>query len=266
MNDDTLPIETLDYLMIKWKKLASWEDPKFSFAAIIIVTIVYWYLKLTDATILNLTLWATLIAYLCLAFAQTIWPEISYEQKTDTLSSTAEGEEEIPESEISIMVEETKNYYTILKDLRGDSPGLFCLFASGFFIILSYLGTYMTLLPLLYLTMIGGIVLPLGFRKMKKEFPWIVERLEKTNDMVLVVLQNLWERSKIKMDAWRKATVEWAEYYATIANEHIRRYTPREEGVANQHTKNGREYEPSAVEDVKEDELSATEDVNENIK
>jgi len=266
MNDDALPIETLDYLMIKWKKLASWEDPKYSFAAIFIATIAYFYLTFTDATTMNLTLWAILIAYLCLAFAQTIWPEMSYEEKTDTVRITAEGEEEIPESEISIMVEETKNYYTILKDLRADSPGLFCLFASGLFIITGYLGSYITLLPFLYLIVIGGLVLPLAVRRMKKELPWIAEKLGKTKNMVVVVLEDLWEKSKIKIEASGKVIMKWIEYYITRVKELTKRSTHSEMQVANHDMKNGKEYEPSAIEDVKEDEHSVTEDVNENIK
>lgn len=224
MNEETLPIETVDYLMIKWKKLASWENPKYSGATIFIANIAYWYLNWTDSTTLNLTLWAALAVYLSMRFAQTIWPEISYEEKVTKVIDAGEGENGIPESEISFMVEETKNYFTILKELRKDSPGLFCLFTSGFLLLLSLVGSYVTLLPLMYSVMMGGLVLPLTFRKLKRESPWIMQRLEKFNIIVLIVLKDCLDRSKIKTEEWGKATLNCIEHYVAFLKEHSKRY------------------------------------------
>jgi len=175
MTEENLPIDTIDYLMIKWKKLASWESPKTSAATVGIVTLIYWYLNWTDATATNLILSAILYMYLGSTFAQTIWPEIRSDDQSNSQVHANEDEVQkaVEASEISFMIEGTKNYYTVLKDLRSDSPGLFCVFTSGVLMLLGYSGTYFTMLPLMYAVTICGLVMPIALRKS----PWIVQQI-----------------------------------------------------------------------------------------
>merc|ERR1712083_714706 len=93
------------------------------------------------------------------------------------IGGAGDGEDAIPETEISFMVEETKNYFTVLKDLRSDSPGLFCTLTSGVFVVLLYFGSYISVVPLLYTIAMSGLVMPIIFRKLCRESPWIMEKV-----------------------------------------------------------------------------------------
>lgn len=216
VNDEApLQLASLDYLMIKWKKVASWENPKYSGLAFAFVTLLYSYLWYTDATTVNLTCYAMLVGYICVTFAETIWPEIPtmYEEKIEVDSNARGEEEEIPESEISIMVEETKNFVQTLIELRANTPGLFCVLCSTFFMILAYFGSMISMLPLLYCVTIVALVMPLASRHLINQFPWVVEKVDKWKDVGLVVLKDFCEKSKVKLEEWGKTALCHAKVY-----------------------------------------------------
>lgn len=177
MYQEKLPIHTADYVMMKWKRLATWENPKSSGAAVFAANVIYWYLNWTDSTVLNLVLWASLILYMSAVFAQVVFPEISFKENTSEGRENGEHTEQIPESEISFIVEGSKTYFVILQELRQDSPGLFCLFVSGAFMLIWYIGAYVSTLHLMYLMIMAGLLLPITIRKLKKESPWIANQL-----------------------------------------------------------------------------------------
>jgi len=204
MTEDNVPIDTIDYLMIKWKKLASWESPKTSAATVGIVTLIYWYLNWTDATTTNLILSAILYIYLSSTFAQTIWPEIRSDDQSN--SQVHGNEDEVSVSEISFMIEGTKNYYTVLKDLRSDSPGLFCVFTCGFLMLLGYAGTYFTILPLMYAITICGLVMPVALRKS----PWMVQQIVKYSYVVGHAVEEI--RKK-------QIHIVWIDYFKQYLNQ-----------------------------------------------
>jgi len=225
MADETLPIGTIGFLIIKWKKLASWENPTYSGLAVSIVTILYWYLNWTDATTLNLSLWAIVAAYLCTSFATTIWPEVMLEQKSD-IGGAGDGEDAIPETEISFMVEETKNYFTVLKDLRSDSPGLFCTLTSGVFVVLLYFGRYISVVPLLYTIAMSGLVMPIIFRKLCKESPWIIEKFEVVKTMAAAVVKDFMEKVKAKMQERKNVLHDSTQQYTAIFKQYFDKTMP----------------------------------------
>lgn len=229
MADETLPINTMDFLIIKWKKLASWDNPTYSGLAVSIVTIVYLYLNLTDATTLNLALWAIVAAYLSTTFATTIWPEVMLEQKSDPKSDiggAGDGEDAIPVTEISFMVEETKNYFTVLKDLRSDSPGLFCTLTSGVFVVLLYFGSYISVVPLLYMLSMSGLVMPIVLRKLCRESPWIVEKLEVFKTMAVAVIKDFMEKVKAKTQERKNVLHNSAQQYIAILKQYFDKTMP----------------------------------------
>jgi len=225
MADETLPINTMDFLIIKWKKLASWDNPTYSGLAVSIVTIVYLYLNWTDATTLNLSLWGIVAAYLSTSFATTIWPEVMLEQKSD-IGGAGDGEDAIPETEISFMVEETKNYFTVLKDLRSDSPGLFCTLTSGVFVVLLYFGSYISVVPLLYTIAMSGLVMPIIFRKLCRESPWIIEKLEVFKTMGVAVMKDFMEKVKAKTQERKNVLHDSAQQNFAIFKQYFDKTMP----------------------------------------
>jgi len=181
MSEENLPVERTEYLIMKWKKLASWEYPITSGAAIILLTITYAYLNYTDASKLNLILSATLTFYLCRIISQTIMPEISPERLMEQNIDTSQ---DVSMYEINFMLEETKRFYRILKDLRNDSPGLFCFFACLILIIFGYIGIYIAILTLMYAICICALVVPIALRKS----PWIKEQIAKYSCLIFRAL------------------------------------------------------------------------------
>jgi len=181
MSEENLPIERTEYLIMKWKKLASWEYPKTSGAAIILLTITYVYLNHTTATKLNLILSATLTFYLCRIISQIILPEISPESKIEKNIDTTQ---DVSMSEINFVLEETKRFCRILKDLQKDSPGLFCLFTCLILLILGYIGIYIAILTLMYAICICALIVPIALRKS----PWIKEQIAKYSCLIFHAL------------------------------------------------------------------------------
>jgi len=222
MSEENLPIEMIDYLMVKWKKLASWEYPITSAAGIVLLTITFIYLNYSDATILNHILSTILIMYLCSEFAQRILPEIyqpsQMEQNIDT-------SQDVSTSEISFMVEGTKSYYRILKDLRNDSPGLFCLVACLILMILGYIGMYIAILPLMYAICMCALILPI----MLKKSPFIKEQIAKYSKVIFRALIGTGRKLQTELPIVSSSGRDWIQAKAHVLKEELKIF-PRKLG------------------------------------
>merc|ERR1712038_1242102 len=151
------------------------------------------YLKATEHTYLNLALWTLLLVYL---YNCVIVPIISEARKpmrpnnqteaeyiiSEVLSSTLDDsitEHDISISEISFFVEDTKTYLTVLRDLRKDSPGMFCLFMSSVLILTCYYGSFVSTGTLVYLLSMASLLLPITMKLAMKKLPEKVPMLRK---------------------------------------------------------------------------------------
>jgi len=182
--------ECFDQLIAEWKSFASWKHPKKSIGALLIINIVWMYLKTTECTNLNLALWTILMVYIYKCVIAQIWTEarspyqpeeqnpIVQKNQSEFISdliSEAVDEEikvhEISISEISFFVEDTKTYLTVLCYLRKDSPGMFCLFLSSFFFLACYYGSFLSTTTLVYLITMTLLLLPITTKHLIKRLP-----------------------------------------------------------------------------------------------
>jgi len=182
--------ECFDQLIAEWKSFASWKHPKKSIGALLIVNIVWTYLKTTECTNLNLALWMIMMVYIYKCVIAHIWMEARspYQPKkqnpivqknqsefiSDLISEAVDEEikvHEISISEISFFVEDTKTYLTVLCDLRKDSPGMFCLFLSSFFFLACYYGSFLSTTTLVYLFTMTSLLLPIITKHLMKRLP-----------------------------------------------------------------------------------------------
>jgi len=112
-------------LIENWKHLASWDNTKHSLLALVAINVFCLYLKNTDATTLNLSLYAFLISYVWIEYGQWLWKEAKQLMRFGK-EKTIEEEEETTSasiSEVSFMIEETRSKFSALKKLRSETPG-----------------------------------------------------------------------------------------------------------------------------------------------
>jgi len=193
----------LNTLKETWKHLASWDNTKHSLLALVGINVLCLYLKYTDATALNLSLYAILTSYVWIEYGQWLWKAAKqqYAHFRGIEATIEEEEETISESvsEISFMIEETKSKFSALKKFRSETPGLFstCLFS--FFYVLSSIAPYLTLLPCIWMTLMSGLLLPLGLRKLKDRSPEISDASKKIQNMFIVILEDLYKKANVQI-------------------------------------------------------------------
>lgn len=218
------------------KHLASWDNTRHSVSALVGINVVSMYLMLTDATPLNLTLYTILLFYIPLSsYGQWILKNAQRQFGWGTTITTEEEEEETSSatmSEVSFMIEETKNKLSVLKKFRSDTPGFFCLSLSSFFLVLTFLAPYLTLLQSIWLMLMGSLLLPLGLKHLKEKYPELSEILKKAKNMMLVILDDLLKKAKAQIIKGQQVALEKGklglkatEVYARKAKEKVLEYT-----------------------------------------
>lgn len=194
---------TMDNLYAEWKTLAGWKKPINTIGALTVVNIIWLYLTfITDATVLNLTLYLVLFLYIGNSFKSL--PDVKNYFGWEKKSTTEEEEEEqgtMSMSEISFMIEGTKTYFSILREFRANTPGLFCGFFSAFFFMMfSTFAPYCSLLPCFFLALNGCLLLPLALIKLKEQQPGVLDALDKLKNMMLVIAKDFLVKGFEKMN------------------------------------------------------------------
>lgn len=217
-----------------WKHLASWDNTRHSVSALVGINIVSMYLMLTDATPLNLTLYTILLFYIPLSSCgQWILKNAQRQFGWGTVTTTEEEEpSSATMSEVSFMIEETKNKLSVLKKFRSDTPGFFCASLSSFFLVLTFIAPYLTLLQSIWLMLMGSLLLPLGLKHLKEKYPELSEISKKVQNMMLVILDDLLKKAKVQISKGQQVVLEKGklglkatEVYARKAKETVLEYT-----------------------------------------
>jgi len=197
-----------------WKILASWKSPTKSIAAMVAITLVWIYVKMTVHTSGNLALWLILISYVCLVIHKNVRSETrGYIENEEKLAESEESKEEVSMSEVSFLIEDTKTYYTILANLRQDSPGLFCLLLCPYFLLLGYFGSFIATSTLIYLSLIGAILMPLTLKQLKEKFPMISSSLSKLVAYLLATGGPTFRKYSVRVEDRSKEVLELAQAY-----------------------------------------------------
>lgn len=172
----------LEAHLVQLQELALWIDPKSSVAALAIVHLIYWYLASTSCTVLNLTTWACILGFLYTTWVNRIWPEIRVEKPMEESAWTPVRPEvfSAPELVQFSQMARTKivSGLSILRDMRANSPGRFCLVACFTFSVVGYLGAYVTALGLFYYTVVCSLTLPGLVRVLAQNHPGIQNQIE----------------------------------------------------------------------------------------
>jgi len=271
----------LDNLREQWKHLASWENLNHSISAVVGINALCLYLMFTDATKLNLTVYAILLLYISI-YGQWIWKSTQHHLGWGKQKTTEEEEEETRSastSEVSFMIEETKSKFYVLKKFRSDTPGLFCLSLSSFFFFISFIAPYLTLVTCIWLTLMGGLMLPLGMKLLKDKYPQISDILSKAQNMLIVILKDLIAKASVQIQKGivvgqekGKIALRAAEVNAAMAKVSILKYISKEkETDADDKSAAPKEDESSFNREKdelaqKESELSQEKDINGNLQ
>lgn len=132
--------------IIKVQRVLVWEKPIISVLCIIIVNLLLWLAVNFECRFYGFVFWILLLGVLYDFWIDRIWPEISVpvekrRQNTDymvvhpSILSVPEMSHYIRETHVYL-----KNYYSWLKSVRSDQPGIFCCGMSCCFVILTLIG------------------------------------------------------------------------------------------------------------------------------
>ncbi|XP_069683525.1 reticulophagy regulator 3-like [Periplaneta americana] len=133
--------------VIRVQKVLIWEKPLISVLCVIAVNLLFWLAVNFECRFYGFIFWMILAGFLYDMWVERIWPEISVAaearmRSTDEWTPVHPSVLSVPE--ISHYLSQThmllKEYYTWLKNLRGDQPGLFCCGMSCCFIGLTLIG------------------------------------------------------------------------------------------------------------------------------
>ena len=180
----------LEHFLIRYQELALWKDPKSSAVALTLIHLAFGYLASTTNTTVNLTVWLVLSGFVYTTWVNRIWPEIRVEEP-DREESRAPIDPNVfsaPElAEIMNLVRNKfKECFLKARELRGREPGIFCLMSTVVFLFLTYIGTFVSALGLLYYTVVGSFVIP-GILKVMGHHPkvqsFIRDNLKTTKEL-----------------------------------------------------------------------------------
>lgn len=173
--------------LVKLQELSLWTDPKSSVAALAVVHVIYWYLTVTTNTPVYLLAMLALLSYVYLTWTQRIWPEIRVPDADAGTEPdwTPVSPDVLSAPELVKLWDDVKikllNGLVWAKDLRRNEPGKFCALFSTFFVIIAYVGTYITTLGLTYYVTVGYLTIP-GVLKILVKHPAVQCMLETMKD------------------------------------------------------------------------------------
>ncbi|KAJ9575732.1 hypothetical protein L9F63_007378 [Diploptera punctata] len=133
--------------IIKVQRVLIWEKPVISVLCILFINILFWLAVNFECRFYGFVFWILLLGFLYDMWIDRIWPEISVpiegrRQNTDDCTTVHPSILSVPE--MSHYISEThmclKNYYSWLKNIRSEQPGMFCCGMSCCFVILTLIG------------------------------------------------------------------------------------------------------------------------------
>lgn len=182
-------LRQFEVYLVKLQELSLWTDPKSSMAALFAIHLIYWYLAVTTNSSIYLVFSIASISFLYTTWTQRIWPEIRIPQETKSSESFTPLSPDVlsaPELEklINDLKIKFKGFLESAKKLRRDEPGRFCGLASFVFLILAFIGSYITTLGLFYYVSVGYLTIP-GVLKILVKHPAVqcmLETMENTKN------------------------------------------------------------------------------------
>lgn len=184
---DNVPAKPLllqfEAYLVKLQELSLWTDPKSSLMALAVIHVLYWYLTVTTNTPVYLMAMIALLTYVYLTWTQRIWPEIRVPDADPGAEPdwTPVSPDVLSAPELVKLWDDAKikllNCLAWAKELRRNEAGKFCALFSTFFVIIAYVGTYITTLGLTYYVTVGYLTIP-GVLKILVKHPAVQCMLE----------------------------------------------------------------------------------------
>lgn len=169
--------------LVRLQELSLWTDPKNSIAALVAVHCVYWYLSATSNTPVYLLASLASISFLYTTWTQRIWPEIRVPEADPGPDPdwTPVSPDVLSAPELVKLWEDFRcrlcRSFRWLGDRRKDEPGKFCWAMSTLFLLMTYIGSSITTLGLLYYISVGYLLVP-GVLKILVKYPAVQCMLE----------------------------------------------------------------------------------------
>jgi hypothetical protein len=174
--------------VVRLQELSLWTDPKSSLAALATIHGLYWYLSITTSSPFSLAVWLAIVTFVYTTWTQRIWPEIRVPEADPGLDPdwTPVSPDVLSAPELVKIWDDLKMNlkfgFNWLLNLRTNEPGKFCCLASVFFLILAYIGSFITALGLFYYLSVGYLTIPGALRILVK-YPAVHCLLQTMEDM-----------------------------------------------------------------------------------
>jgi len=173
--------------LVKLQELSLWTNPQNSVAALVLIHLIYWYLKVTQNSTVYLISTLCMLWFVYSTWTQRIWPAIRVPEADPgpTPEWTPVNPDVLSAPEMIKLWDDVKNQLihtsSWLWSLREDEPGKFCALTSSVFLVLAYIGTYITTLGLFYYVLVGYLIIP-GVMKILVKYPAVQCILETMED------------------------------------------------------------------------------------
>ena len=162
--------------LVKLQELSLWTDPQNSAAALVLIHLTYWYLTVTQNSPVYLLSTIGMLWFIYSTWTQRIWPAIRVPEADPGPNPewTPVNPDVLSAPEIMKLWDDLKvqllHIAQWLWNLRKDEPGKFCALMSCLFLVLTYIGTYITTLGLFYYVFVGYLTIP-GVIKILVKYP-----------------------------------------------------------------------------------------------
>jgi len=173
--------------LVQLQELSLWTNPQNSVAALVLIHLIYWYLKVTQNSTVYLISTLCMVWFVYSTWTKRIWPAIRVPEADPgpTPEWTPVNPDVLSAPEMIKLWDDVKNHliYTSswMWKLRQDEPGKFCALTSSVFLVLAYIGTYITTLGLFYYVLVGYLIIP-GVMKILVKYPAVQCILETMED------------------------------------------------------------------------------------
>lgn len=162
--------------LVKLQELSLWTDPQNSAAALVLIHLTYWYLTVTQNSPVYLLSTIGMLWFIYSTWTQRIWPAIRVPEADPGPNPdwTPVNPDVLSAPELMKLWDDLKvqllHIAQWLLNLRKDEPGKFCALMSCLFLVLTYIGTYITTLGLFYYVFVGYLTIP-GVIKILVKYP-----------------------------------------------------------------------------------------------
>ena len=176
-----------EYYLVKLQELSLWTEPQNSVGALVLIHFIYWYLTVTQNSPIYLLATMGMLWFVYSTWTQRIWPAIRVPEADPGPNPdwTPVNPDVLSAPEMLKLWDDCKvqllQIAKYLWNLRQNEPGKFCALMSFVFLVLAYIGTYITTLGLFYYVFVGYLTVP-GVMKILVKYPAVQCILETMED------------------------------------------------------------------------------------